>query len=80
MSIDHLRIPYHIPIEDNDPTFPPEANVLMTKIANDIDIHLWYKKNLEQQINIRYKVLQEMELKINIYKTEIMVWNVYRKQ
>ncbi len=43
--------------------------------ADDIGIHSWDPDDLEMMINILFEVFSEFGLKINISKTETMIWS-----
>lgn len=43
--------------------------------ADGTGIHSWQKNEFQQVINIFCQAFQETGLKINLFKTETMIWN-----
>lgn len=75
MGTDHVTIPYCIPKESiNKRQWSwPMYCWWGEHYADDIGIRIWNKNDYKQ--NLLYQVFQEMRLKINLSKTNTMIWN-----
>ena len=80
-NLTHLSIPFLIPnycTNREQRMRAPARGICIDDeggYADDIGIHSWSCKEIDRKTNILFEVFREFGLKINIEKTETMIWN-----
>jgi hypothetical protein len=80
-NIAHLDIPFLIPNECTNREQRQRFNSrgIFTDdeggYADDIGIHAWSQNNLSEKMEILFLIFQQFGLKLNLEKTETLVWN-----